>query len=795
MLLDMMIPFHLRHPLEPLLIGSLISLVMMIGAFSLMSRAHRLQRGERRGGLLRGLAGLLIGTGAYLATMALVTSWVDRPYTELLPAAASLVYLAMGIVIGTGFAFAPSRVTRIAAGAALGAVPILTVLLRLVLDTSTMPAADPVTKTTAFFFVCLALKAGTMTGVGAWLCASPSHITRAGAALFCTSALTTTLSAVPALVGQPRTVWTTSTGIMTPYAAWAATAIVFVLIACAIAEHFRLASTERSRRAMQRSQDRLDGLTKAAFEGLIVHRNGLVVDWNEQFCAMSLWRPFRHLPPAPVTHLIEGGVGTPDRAPVETVLKRRDGTHMPVEILSQRLAPEGDDPTIVTAVRDITQRVAQDAAIAHLARHDGLTDLLNRTAFAQAVEERLARDGTGALLVIDLDHFKPVNDTHGHPAGDHVLRVLAKRFGNVLRAEDMVARLGGDEFAVFVARPDLAPHIARTIGERLVEAACRPITLDHAREPGTDDAREPGRAQLSASVGIAAFPEDAEDFDTLLSHADAALYRVKAEGRNGVRRYDPRMHAYAEERAQMAADLRTAVREGRITVAYQPIFDVASGETVALEALARWSDAFHGDVEPETFLALAEEARLMVPLGWAVMRDAFATAAETGLDVCINVAPQQLAAAGFAEEVARMLDEAGIAASAIELEVTERVLRETEPVYLETLEALAALGFRIALDDFGSGPSALSALHRYPFKRIKLDGAFLRGLHPDVAPELLAAVLRLARVQKLQVTAEGIESHAELALMTKVGLDAVQGYLLGRPGKAAATQRRLDQAA
>ena len=784
--LDLMIPFHLRHPLEPLLIGSVISLVMMFIAFTAMARARSLRRSGRRrvsGWQLAG--GPLIGLGAYLATMALVTTWVGRPYLELLFRPSSLIYLAMGVAIGCGMALLRSRFGRIAAGAALGSTPILTVLLRVVADGGAAFDRPEIDVAVVISFIGLAAKAGLMTGTAAWLATSESHITRAGAALFATSALTMTLSAVPTVLGQSRTVWSVSTGIVTPYAAWSATAIVFFLILTAIFEHFRLLRVEGARRELQRSQDRLDGLTKASFEGLVVHRDGIIVDCNERFREMSLWRPFGHLPPAHVQHLIEHLDAASDdvHAPTETVLKCRDGRRMPVEVLSQPLSDDGEDATIVTAVRDITQRKEQDAALAHMARHDGLTGLLNRTAFQNDVAARLAGIGKGALLLVDLDHFKPVNDTHGHPAGDRVLQVLARRFQRTLREDDLLARLGGDEFAAFVADPAMAAKV----GARLVARAAEPIALGEGR-----DATE---VELSASVGIAVHPVDAADYDTLLLNADAALYRAKGEGRDRVARYDPRLHAFAEERARMAEDLKRAVRDGGLTVAYQPIFDVASGEAIALEALARWDDAYHGTVEPDVFLPLAEEAHLMVPLGAFVMREAFATCAATGLRVCVNVAPQQIAARGFAADVEAALAEAGIEPAMVEFEVTERVLRETDPVYQRTLESLAGLGLGIVLDDFGTGPSALSALHRFPFSRIKLDGGFLRRIDPERAHDLLSAMLRLARVQRLEVTAEGIESHSQLALMTRVGLDAVQGYLLARPGEAASAKRRMDEAA
>ena len=458
-------------------------------------------------------------------------------------------------------------------------------------------------------------------------------------------------------------------------------------------------------------------------------------------------------------------------------------------MLSQPLAQ--GDPTLVTAVRDISQRKAQDARIERMARHDGLTDLLNRTAFHEDVAARLARDGTGTLVLIDLDRFKPVNDTHGHPVGDRVLRVLADRFAAEIRHDDILARLGGDEFAVFVGRPE---H-AEALGARLAEVAAREISIDDTDANGADE-NELGRTVcVGASLGIAAFPDDAHDLDTLLVHADAALYRAKNGGRGRVCRYDPRLHAFAEERARMADDLREAVHADGLGVAYQPIFDVGSGATIALEALVRWEHPHHGEVEPDLFLPLAEEARLLPRLGLFVMRRAFRTARETGLRMCVNVAPQQLADPDFLRDVDAAVAEAGIEASRVELEVTERVLRSEEPLILETLHALAGRGFAIALDDFGTGPSSLASLHHYPFGRIKLDGGFLRSLDPKRAPALLAALLQLARVQKLSVTAEGIESHSELALMTRLGLDAVQGYLLARPGDVDTVPRRLDEAA
>ena len=806
------IPFHERHPLEPLLIAAAMSLVLLLAAFTLLTQARIRHEEGRPGWRLRLAAGPFVGLSTYLCTMALVTNWVSKPYGAVLLSDDALPYLALGTALGTAFAFAPGRMWRVVAGAGLYAAPVVSLTLE-TLHAQPHVFTAPVTLGVA----ALVAKAAAMGAVASWLATSASHVTRAGAALFATSALTMTLSAAPAVMGTEQTVWTVSAGTITPWAAWAATAMVFVLICTAVWEHRRLGRAERTRREMQRSQDRLHGFVQASFEGLVVHRDGLIVDSNDRFRAMACWKPLYDVPPAPLSHLVENADRLQvDGAPHETRLMRRDGAPLPVEVLSQPLdpdAPSSEARLIVTAVRDLSQRKAQDRAIRHLARHDGLTDLLNRTAFNDAVAERLARPrAEGALVLLDLDRFKPVNDTHGHPAGDRVLQVLAKRFRAVLRPDDLLARFGGDEFAVFVHRVEGAADAA----ERLIRAAAEPIVLDGEgeREGGRNgNGNGAIRVAVGASAGVAVCPRDAATGEALTGHADAALYRAKNEGRGCVRLYDRSLRRDAEERRRMTDALRRAAEAARndtrhvsqgdpkvgeagadgLAVAFQPVFAAASGETVALEALVRWRTAEWGEVEPEAFLPLAEEAGLCAAIGGFVLREACRAGRDTGLRVCVNVSASQLALSVFAREVEDVLDETGLPFDRLELEVSETVLLR-DAALLDALVPLAERGVGVALDDVGTGATALGALAA-PFGRIKIDGGFVRALAPERRLPVLEALVRLARANGLQVTAEGVESHEELALATRAGADAVQGFLLARPDRLDRLPAALDTAA
>ena len=763
MLLDLFIPFHLRHPLEPLLIAAAVSVPVLFAVLTALAHAPA----GRRGVAVRVAAGVVMGASVYLTTMMLVTNWTDRALADVVSDARNLRYLVLGVALALPVTMARRAHARVFFGVVLGITPALTTLL--------VTPDDAVTPRVLAETLALLLATGLVMGLAMWVGHGLSHINRAGAALFATATFTTTLSAMPAILGAPGTVWRISTGIVTPWATIAVTAITLFLALAAALEHRRLAAVTLRERALVRSQNRLGDLVRASFEGLVVHREGVFGDCNERFAAMAglkegersgpLERLFRDVAPFEAA----------DGEAHETGLARVDGSTLPVEVMSQRLA----DGRTVTAVRDLSERHRRDREIRRLARHDGLTGLLNRAAFREIVTAQIAAGAPGALVAVDLDRFKPVNDTHGHGAGDAVLEVLAGRFSRALRDGDVLARLGGDEFALYLAGIADADRIARLCG-RIVAAAAEPVEVERDRTTV--------RVQVGASVGYALQPDHGTTFDELLGHADLALYRAKEEGRGRAAAFRPEQRERALLRARMLHDLRDAVRNGAIDVAYQSVMAVRSGAPAGLEALARWTHPEHGAVPPSTFIPLAVESGAIHDLGRHVLDHACRTARETGLRVSVNASVAEMEG-DYAAGVGAALRQAGLAPHMLEVEVTEAVLLPGHEAALTTLAALDAMGVGVVLDDFGAGHSALCSLARHPFSAIKLDRAFLASMNAGDAPDLVRAVVQIARVQRLRVTAEGVESHRQLAMLTQAGLDEVQGFLFGRPGPVTAARR------
>jgi diguanylate cyclase (GGDEF)-like protein/PAS domain S-box-containing protein len=425
---------------------------------------------------------------------------------------------------------------------------------------------------------------------------------------------------------------------------------------------------------------------------------------------------------------------------------------------------------------DITDRKEAERRVEHAASHDSLTDLPNRVLFRNRLHQQLAEGrrtgGSVALLYLDLDRFKTVNDTLGHGAGDALLRETARRMAGVLRTEDTLGRLGGDEFAVLQSG-DATPATARALAERLLEAVSEPYALA-------------GRSvSVGLSVGIALSPRDGADADGLFKNADLALYRAKMAGRNTFRFYEPAMDEAQQERQALELDLRQALARGEFTLDYQPLLDLASGRISGCEALVRWHHRTRGMIPPGAFIPLAEETKLIVPLGEWVLREACREAAtwDRPMRVSVNVSAIQFRQAGLVQSVAGALSASGLPAERLELEITETVLIN-EGEALRTLHQLRALGVRIALDDFGTGYSSLSYLRRFPFDKIKIDRSFVKEIdNPDTAA-IVRAMVGLGSRLGIAITAEGIETQAQLDQVRAEGCTEAQGYLISRPGPA-----------
>lgn len=434
---------------------------------------------------------------------------------------------------------------------------------------------------------------------------------------------------------------------------------------------------------------------------------------------------------------------------------------------------------LLGVIDDVTERKATEARIAHLAHYDALTDLPNRAYFHEQLEKRLSSVRAGgrlAMLYLDLDHFKSINDTLGHPAGDALLKKVALRLQGCLGENDLVARLGGDEFAIVQTAPKDRKD-AELLADRLrVALTARPYDLlGH-------------QTATNISIGIAIAPEDGTELDELLRHADLALYAAKAEGRATSRSFEPAMTMRMKERRELEIDLRTAAVNAELELHYQPVVNLETGCITGCEALLRWNHPRRGLVQPDAFIPLAEETGLITPIGEWVLREA-CTAARHWPDhftIAVNVSPVQFRSPGLALTVAAAIGASGLPAHRLELEVTETALMQNNESTLTALHQIRALGVRISLDDFGTGYSSLSYLRSFPFDKIKIDRSFVSDLAKgEDAIAIVQAILSLAKSLKMATTAEGVETAHQLHVLQAAGCDEMQGYLFSPPLDAA----------
>ncbi|MBR0838657.1 EAL domain-containing protein [Bradyrhizobium liaoningense] len=433
----------------------------------------------------------------------------------------------------------------------------------------------------------------------------------------------------------------------------------------------------------------------------------------------------------------------------------------------------GDPQYLVGVIEDVTERIANQARISHLAHHDVLTDLPNRAAFNAALSERLERaqdaSTSFAVLSLDLDRFKEVNDVFGHPVGDMLMRAAADR----LAAEAdgaLVARIGGDEFMILMSG-DVRREDVLALAERLVEAIGNELEVDDYL------------SHVGLSIGIAVYPNDGVDAATLLANADSALYRAKREGRGRVCFFESEMDQELRDRRLLQHDLRQALEQNQFLVHFQPQARM-DGEVIGFEALVRWNHPTHGFVPPDQFIPLAEENGLIIQIGEWVLREACREAASwpRPLQVAVNLSPVQFQAGDLERSIHEILQETGLAPTRLEVEITEGVLIGDFTRALDLLRRLKALGIRIAMDDFGTGYSSLSYLQSFPFDKIKIDRSFISNLEatPQSA-EIVRAVLSLAHALNIPVVAEGVETEAQRDFLTREACEEMQGYLVGRP--------------
>jgi diguanylate cyclase (GGDEF)-like protein/PAS domain S-box-containing protein len=463
---------------------------------------------------------------------------------------------------------------------------------------------------------------------------------------------------------------------------------------------------------------------------------------------------------------------------IELVAKRKDGTGFPIEIMLSPLASP-DGILVTAAIRDITARRASLLEAAHSAQHDSLTGLPNRVLLGDRISQAIAlaprHSKQVAVLFLDLDGFKHINDSLGHAVGDQLLRSVAARLQEQVRGSDTVSRQGGDEFVVLLS--EAAEWVdAATVAKRMITAIGEAHSID-----GQD-------LNITTSIGISVFPDDGEDAETLIKNADTAMYQAKDNGRNGLQFFRAEMNVRAVERQAIEQGLRVAMEREEFVLHYQPKMDLGSGAVIGAEALVRWMHPTRGLMSPAQFIPIAEQSGLIVPLGRWVLREAcrqmraWLDAGMAIRNMAVNVSAVDLRDAGFLDHLFSILDETGIDAGFLELELTETVLMDQIDSTAALLQRLRERGVKVSLDDFGTGYSSLSYLHRFPIDSLKIDRSFVSQISVESggAP-IVAAIISMARSLKLRVVAEGVETAAQLAFLQGLSCDEAQGYYFSRP--------------
>ncbi|MER8386032.1 EAL domain-containing protein [Mesorhizobium sp. M1329] len=556
----------------------------------------------------------------------------------------------------------------------------------------------------------------------------------------------------------------------------------------------------RAEQELKEQHRRFDAALANMSQGLLMYdADGKLIVRNERFLELYHVRPADF--PLGMSHhdafkrLLELGIYTkldPDSeiSQIEACL-RAGKTH----VTHRHLA---DGRTLLVARRpmsgggwvatfdDVTERRRVEERMTHLAHHDTLTNLPNRSMLRERLDQALSetRGGSLAIFSLDLDHFKAVNDSWGHPAGDWLLKCVAERLQRCLRNEtDVVSRFGGDEFVIIQFNLK-SPGDAEKLAKRIVEIIGKPFR----------DKRHDMRVGIS--LGIALFPNDGKDADTLLKNADMALYRAKSEGRNLYRFFEPAMDAMVRARRALEIDLRAALSRREFELDFQPIMNIASGEIVGAEALMRWRSPVRGLVRPDDFIPAAEETGLIVPLGeWALRKACTTASGWAPWRIAVNVSAVQIKSGTFARSVISALAFSGVPANRLELEITETVLMDESDLVLKTLGQLRDLGVRIALDDFGTGYSSLGYLRRFPVDKIKIDRSFISDIDGRDTAAIVRTIIGLGAQLGITVTAEGVETEAQFEFLQKEGCVEAQGYLIGMPSKASDINRLLRSSA
>ena len=541
--------------------------------------------------------------------------------------------------------------------------------------------------------------------------------------------------------------------------------------------------------AARESEERLAKFMQASAEGIVFHKGGFITDANPPVCELTgytveelLGRNTQDFIAPEHVAKAAAVMASGQETAYESVLIDKRGQRIAVEFIVRTMLRNGERMRM-TIVRDIRDRHSAQARFHHLAHHDALTGLPNRVSFMEHLAHSMrAADETGsklALLFIDLDHFKRVNDSLGHLVGDALLRTVAERFTASLRATDLVSRFGGDEFMVLLpALPDSEPHArdAEQVAQKLLVAISAPVDAE-------------GRPlSVTPSIGIALYPGDARTPEELVRHADAAMYLAKARGRANYQFFDGGLAGSAYAEMVMEGQLAQALERGEFELYFQPQVMARDGALAGAEALLRWNHPQRGLLGADAFIEVAEQRQLMLPIGQWVFAEAARCAGrwrKMGLSVptvAANLSSVQFQSAGFLDAIERVLSTAGLGSGMLELELTERMLMENLPLVKERLARLQAMGLKISVDDFGTGYSSLGHLKELPIDKLKIDRSFLHDLPANRdSAAITSAIIQMGRGLGLTVVAEGVETEAQRAFLAENGCDEIQGMLISSP--------------
>ncbi len=575
----------------------------------------------------------------------------------------------------------------------------------------------------------------------------------------------------PADAVSPKTV--------TPVVAGVSIALIVLAV---LGWRFDLAAKARIRQDRRRLRD----LADVALEGLLITQSDVIITSNSSVERLSGFGQDEltgtHIS-ALLPHIDLAGL--PEKEERETELVGATGQRIPVRVLRSQV-PLGYKLQTVIAVRDQRERLRTEAKMRALAFNDSLTGLPNRASFYELLTQQTALPANTAkpfaVVMVDLDRFKQVNDTFGHPTGDDVLVRIAERLRAIARADDVVARLGGDEFAVMQRGADAQAACGLCVS--IVDACNRETFIVGGQS-----------IHLGASVGFALYPEDGHVPAELLRNADLALYAAKADGKGVHRRYESALNDKTQERQTLEAGLRRALTDGQLELHYQPLVDARTGRIASAEALVRWRHPDRGLVSPAEFIGIAEESGIIIPLGDWVLRTACAQAATwpAHIGVAVNLSPVQFRDKGLASSVRSALQDAALAPQRLELEITEGVLLIDEARTLQTLDELRAMHVRISMDDFGTGYSSLSYIRKFPFDKIKIDRSFVRNIPEDAeSVAIVRAIITMTACLGLPTTMEGVETADQFRFAVAEGCSAIQGYFVSRPLPASKFQALLE---